>query len=179
MLGNSFLLHIEVFLPSYTTYLSSLVDKCFNRQTAFKWILIVLHYSRRFVSTRAWGRFPSGASQEKKRQLALTFNYRYIDDILSLNNTRFGQYLHLIYLIDFEVKATTPRQMWWFRLSSSLFSIICNMLHQRMAFSFQYSCVILGIVPSAKICWRKSKSYLYKDTFFLDVIHRFKNPWTP
>ena len=53
------------------------------------------------------------------------------------------------------------------------------MLHQRMEFSFQYSCVILGIVPSAKICWRKSKSYLYKDTFFLDVIHRFKNPWKP
>jgi hypothetical protein len=82
-----------------------------NYQTTFKWVLIVLHYSRRFVSTRACGSFPSGASQEKKRQLALTFISRYIDDILSLNNTRFGEYLHLIYLIDFEVKATTPRQM--------------------------------------------------------------------
>jgi transcriptional regulator of heat shock response len=47
--------------------------------------------TRRFVSTRLWGRLLSRASQELDRKLAQKFNssIRYIDDLLSLNNSLF------------------------------------------------------------------------------------------
>ena len=46
---------------------------------------------------------------KKDRKLALSFNltFRYIDDVLSLNNPRFGDYLHLIYPKELEIKDTT------------------------------------------------------------------------
>jgi hypothetical protein len=42
------------------------------------------------------------------RKLAQIFNsnFRCIDDVLSLNNSRFGDYLHLIYPSELEVKDT-------------------------------------------------------------------------
>jgi hypothetical protein len=36
--------------------------------------------------------------------------YRYVDDVLPLNNSRFGDYLHLIYPNELEVKDTTDPQ---------------------------------------------------------------------
>ena len=41
-------------------------------------------------------------------KIAQIFNcsFRYIDDVLSLNNSRFGDYLHRIYLNELEVKDT-------------------------------------------------------------------------
>jgi hypothetical protein len=47
-----------------------------------------------------------------KGKLAHTFNYsyRYIDNVLSLNNSRFGDYLHRIYPNEIEVKNTTYTQ---------------------------------------------------------------------
>ena len=46
---------------------------------------------------------------KKDRRLALSFNltFRYIDDVLSLNNSRFGDFLHLIYPQELEIKDTT------------------------------------------------------------------------
>ena len=46
------------------------------------------------------------------RKLDQTFNYsyRYVDDVLSLNNSRFGDYLHRIYPNELEVKDTTVTQ---------------------------------------------------------------------
>ena len=35
------------------------------------------------------------------------FRFRYIDDVLSLNNSRFGDFLHLIYPGQLEIKDTT------------------------------------------------------------------------
>ena len=45
----------------------------------------------------------------KEHRLALSFNltFRYIDDVLSLNNSRFGDFLHLIYPQELEIKDTT------------------------------------------------------------------------
>jgi hypothetical protein len=37
-------------------------------------------------------------------------SFRYIDDVLSLNNSRFGYYLHRIHPNEFEVKDTTDTQ---------------------------------------------------------------------
>jgi len=36
--------------------------------------------------------------------------YRYIDDVLPLNNSRFGDYLHLIYINELVIKDTTDPQ---------------------------------------------------------------------
>ena len=33
--------------------------------------------------------------------------FRYIDDVLSLNNSRFGDFVHRIYSIELEIKDTT------------------------------------------------------------------------
>ena len=46
---------------------------------------------------------------KKKKHLEKFFNFtfRYIDDVLSLNNPYFSQYLHLIYPSELEIKDTT------------------------------------------------------------------------
>ena len=38
---------------------------------------------------------------------AFSFTYRYIDDVLSINNARFAEFLPLIYPPELEVKETT------------------------------------------------------------------------
>jgi hypothetical protein len=38
---------------------------------------------------------------------AFTFTYRYIDDVLSINNPRFAEFLPLIYLPELEIKETS------------------------------------------------------------------------
>ena len=44
-----------------------------------------------------------------KRHLAKSFNftYRYIDDVLSINNPKFGDYIDFIYPVELEIKDTT------------------------------------------------------------------------
>jgi hypothetical protein len=66
-------------------------------------MLHVLHYSPICFK---------GFSRIKDRQLSKTFNYgyRYIDDVLSLKNSRFGDYLQFIYPNELEVKDTTDTQ---------------------------------------------------------------------
>ena len=47
--------------------------------------------------------------KQKDKKLAQSFNFtfRYIDDVLSLSNSKFGDYLHLIYPPELEIKDTT------------------------------------------------------------------------
>jgi hypothetical protein len=56
--------------------------------------------------------FLQGLLKNKDRKLAQTFNssFRYIYYVLSLNNSRFGDYLHHIYPNELEVKDTTDTQ---------------------------------------------------------------------
>ena len=44
-----------------------------------------------------------------KRHLAKSFcfTYRYIDDVLSINNSKFGDYINIIYPVELEIKDTT------------------------------------------------------------------------
>jgi len=53
--------------------------------------------------------FIQGLFKKKKKKLARCFNFtfRYIDDILSLNNSRFGDFVDRIYPIELEIKNTT------------------------------------------------------------------------
>ena len=57
--------------------------------------------------------FLIGLLKNKDRELAQTFNFRfrYIDNVLSLNNSRFGDYLHLICPNELEVTGTTCTQL--------------------------------------------------------------------
>jgi len=44
---------------------------------------------------------------EKKLARCFNFMFRYIDDVLSLNNSRFGDFVDCIYPIELEIKETT------------------------------------------------------------------------
>ena len=44
---------------------------------------------------------------EKNLVRSFNFTFRYIDDVLSLNNFRFGDFVDRIYLIELEIKDTT------------------------------------------------------------------------
>jgi hypothetical protein len=50
--------------------------------------------------------------RKNEKKLARSFNYtfRYIDDILSLNNSRFGDSVDRIYPIELEIKDTTDTE---------------------------------------------------------------------
>ena len=50
-----------------------------------------------------------GFSRKTKKKLARFFNFtfRYIDNVLSLNNSRFGDFVERIYPIELEIKDTT------------------------------------------------------------------------
>ena len=47
--------------------------------------------------------------RDKNKKLAVSFNltYRYIDDVLSINNHNFHNYVHFIYTDELEMKYTT------------------------------------------------------------------------
>ena len=44
---------------------------------------------------------------EKKLAQSIKFTFRYMDDVISLNNSRFGDFVYRIYPIEFEIKNTT------------------------------------------------------------------------
>jgi hypothetical protein len=53
--------------------------------------------------------FEQGLLKNNKKKLARSFNFtfRYIDDVLSLNNSMFGDFVDRIYPIKLEIKDTT------------------------------------------------------------------------
>ena len=48
--------------------------------------------------------------KEKKLAQSFGFTFRFIDDVLSLNNSKFGDYVDLIYPIELEIKDTTETE---------------------------------------------------------------------
>ena len=53
--------------------------------------------------------FIQGLLKKNEKKLARSFNFtfRYIDDVFSLNNSRFGDFVDRIYPIELEIKDTT------------------------------------------------------------------------
>ena len=45
--------------------------------------------------------------KDKKLEISFNFTFRYIDDVLSLNNSKFDDYVERIYPIELEIKDTT------------------------------------------------------------------------
>ena len=65
--------------------------------------------SRRLVPFLNEADFIQGLLKKNQKQLARSFNFafRYIDDDLSLNNSRFGDFVDRFYPIELEIKDTT------------------------------------------------------------------------
>jgi hypothetical protein len=84
------------------------VDVFFNRQSALPIgtncallaDLFLYSYEADFIQ---------GLLKKNEMKLARSFNltFRYIDDVLSLNNSRFGDFVDRIYPIELEIKDTT------------------------------------------------------------------------
>jgi len=55
------------------------------------------------------GRLHTGTAHEKQKKLVRSFNFTlfYKDDVISLINSRFGDFVDRIYPIDLELKDTT------------------------------------------------------------------------
>ena len=112
-------------------------------------------------------------SHNKDRKLAQAFNssFRCINDVLSLHNSPFGDYLHHIFPSELDVKDNTDaqrfasfldlhfeinhggrlkptlRQTWWLHfpiVSFRSYIAICRQ-HQRMGFAFHNSSVIKSL----------------------------------
>jgi hypothetical protein len=52
--------------------------------------------------------FIQGLLKKNEKKLAQTFNVmcRYLHDVISINNSRFGEFVDRIYLIELEIKGT-------------------------------------------------------------------------
>jgi len=93
--------------------------------------------SRLFVAFWYEADFIQGLLKQTEDKLARCFNFtfRYIDDVLSLNNSRFGDFVVRIYPIEFEMEDTTDTD----KNSSYFHSSYINILY------FSYNVSILSI----------------------------------
>ena len=83
---------------------------CFSTDSRHTYGYKLCSSSRRLVPLFVRGRIHTGASQEKRKEaIARSFNFtvRYTDDVMSLNNARFGDFVDHIYLTELEIKDTT------------------------------------------------------------------------
>ena len=80
--------------------------------------------------------------KDKKLARSFNFSFRYIDDVLSLNNPRFGDFLHLIYPDELEIKDTTdtPKSACYLDLHLEIDStgkLNTKLFDKRDSFNFQ------------------------------------------
>ena len=118
------------------------MDVFFNRQSAYLWVQTVLLFSLTcsFIRMRH-------------------FTFRYINDVLSLNISRFGDFVDGIYPIELEMKDTTYttyvcftqwrevknktlRQKRWFNFPIANFPFICNNIPAAPAYGVYISQLI-------------------------------------
>ena len=83
--------------------------KSSSRQSAFQWVRIVPRFSPTSFCIHTKRISYSLCSQREKKSLASRFNltYRYIDNVLSIKNPEFENYLGQIYPAELEIKDTT------------------------------------------------------------------------
>ena len=81
-------------------------------------------------------------------------SFRYTDDVLSQNNSKIGDYLHLIYPTEFDVNDTTDTPKFASSILSTSLSTVAIFQHQQhMEFTFHISYVILEFVSTTVILW--------------------------
>ena len=109
-------------------------DQSFNRRSIFQWVLM--------CSTMIYleSDFNQGLLKNKDRKLAqfIISSYRFINDVLLLNNSRIDEYIHLIHPNKLEVLDTTSL------LLISSFSLQCRRGRNRLVVGFTTIYVIRG-----------------------------------
>ena len=85
-----------------------LPEKSSSRQSAFQWVRIVPLFSPTSFCIHT-KRISYNLCSLRERNLASRFNltYRYIDDVLSINNPEFENYLGQMYPAELKIKDTT------------------------------------------------------------------------
>ena len=86
----------------------SSADGYFSKQLAYRWVLSAQFFADLFLYSYE-AEFVQSLLQAGKKHLAqqFDFTYRYINDVLSLKNTKFVEYLEFICPRDLEIKETT------------------------------------------------------------------------
>ena len=81
----------------------------FNKSLVFLWELNCAPLLADLFRYSYEAEFIQPLIKSGKRQLAKSFNFtfRYIDDVLSLNNSKFSDYINDIYPEELEIKETT------------------------------------------------------------------------
>ena len=108
---NSLQLTLSRCLISWlTTYLLRSEDVVFNRLSAFIPMrtnctpflvdLFLFYYEAYYIQNLL-------TKKDKKLAISVNFPFRYIHDVLSINNSKFGDYVERIYTIKLEIKDTT------------------------------------------------------------------------
>ena len=82
---------------------------CFSTDSRHTYGYKLCSSSRLLDPLFIWGRLHTGAFKKNEKNLDRSFNFtfHYIDDVLSLNNSRFGDFVNRIYPIELEIKDTT------------------------------------------------------------------------
>ena len=101
--------------------MQTLETRSANNPLVFLWALIVPPYWQTLYSYEA--EFVQKLLRDKNKKLAVSFNltYRYIDDVLSINNHNFHNCVHLIYPEELDIKDTTESD-----ISASYLDILLN-----------------------------------------------------
>ena len=83
-----------------------LPEKSSSRQSAFQWVRIMPLFSATSFCIHTEADFIRSLPSTGKKYLASRFNipYRYIDDVLSINNREFENYLGRMYPAELEIK---------------------------------------------------------------------------
>ena len=89
------------------THLLCLVDVFLNRLSEFLWVPIVFLFADFSYSYEADFIQDILKKNEMKVARLFYFNFRYMDDALSLNYSKFGAFVDCIYLTEIEIKDTT------------------------------------------------------------------------
>ena len=93
---------------------------------------------------------------EKKLSRSLNFTFQYIDDVLSLNNSRFGDFVDRIYPIELEIKDTrdTNRSASYLDLHLEIDSegwLRTQLYDKRDYFNFQFMCSKIPAAPPYEV----------------------------
>ena len=109
VLWNWYHQHARVFDWQHIGYLCYLWWTCFSTDSLHTYGCKLCSTSRRLVPLFVWSRLHTGALKKNEKKLARSFNFtfRYIDDVLSLNTSRLGDFIDRIYPIELEIKDTT------------------------------------------------------------------------
>ena len=97
----------------HLTYLPSILlcleEVFFNKQSAYLWVLTLLLLSLTcpFIRMRQTSYKEHLKKNDKKLVRSFNFMFRYIDDVFSPNNSRFGDFVDSSYPIELEIKDTT------------------------------------------------------------------------